>query len=164
MSGVESTEAISSTGFTDKLTGKLPLARFRPKLLDCLKDYTPELLAKLAAASGAAGAASRTWRAYLSTNGGPGEIHARDRIGKGPWKNARGVVIAESVEQLHGENNLNKQTALIDPERQGVKDLWDKGLVTISRRNQLERTSERQETSDRDPKAPLLARPSIPHL
>ena len=49
MSGVESTEAISSTGFTDKLTGKLPLARFRPKLLDCLKDYTPELLAKAVA-------------------------------------------------------------------------------------------------------------------
>lgn len=38
-------------------------------------------------------------------------------------------------------NALNKQTALIDPERQGVKDLWDKGLVTISRRNQLERTA-----------------------
>lgn len=47
MSGAESSEAVSSTaGFADKWTGKLPLARFRPKLLDCLKDYSPELLAK----------------------------------------------------------------------------------------------------------------------
>lgn len=60
----------------------------------------------------AAGAGGRTWRAYLSSTGGPGEVHARDRIGKGPWKNAKGVVVAESVEQLHGENNINKQTAL----------------------------------------------------
>ena len=46
MSGAENTEATSSAGFADKWTGRLPLARFRPKLLDCLKDYTPELLAK----------------------------------------------------------------------------------------------------------------------
>ena len=40
-------------------------------------------------------------------------INARDRIGKGPWQNAKGVVIATSVEDLHGpKNNLNKQTAL----------------------------------------------------
>jgi hypothetical protein len=59
----------------------------------------------------AAGAGGRTWRAYLSTSG-PGAVNARDRIGKGPWKNAIGVVIAESVEQLHGENAINQETAL----------------------------------------------------
>src|SRR5437867_6361163 len=51
----------------------------------------------------AAGAGSKTWRAYLSTNqanqGGP--VNARDRIGKGPWQNFKGTVIATSVEDLH---------------------------------------------------------------
>jgi hypothetical protein len=41
-------------------------------------------------------------------------VNARDRIGKGPWKNAKGVVIASDIAQLHGENNLNKQTALTE--------------------------------------------------
>ncbi len=64
----------------------------------------------------AAGAGKRTWHAYLSAsamNGQPA-ANARDRIGKGPWKNAKGVVIASDVAQLHGENNLNKQTALTE--------------------------------------------------
>ncbi|HEY7902670.1 MAG TPA: lectin [Casimicrobiaceae bacterium] len=64
----------------------------------------------------AAGAGKRTWHAYLSAgamNGQPA-VNARDRIGKGPWKNAKGVVIASDVAQLHGENNLNKQTALTE--------------------------------------------------
>ena len=68
---------------------------------------------KLAAA---AGAGNRVWRAYLSqqpTPNVPG-VNARDRIGKGPWINAKGVVIATDVEQLHGANNLNKQTALTE--------------------------------------------------
>jgi hypothetical protein len=62
----------------------------------------------------AAGAGQRTWRAYLSTTGegGKGEVNARDRIGKGPWQNAKGVVIARNVEELHAGNKLNKQTAL----------------------------------------------------
>ena len=65
----------------------------------------------------AAGAGDRTWRAYLSTQGPkwnePGEIAARDRIGGGPWQNAKGVVIASNVEELHSaSNNLNKATAL----------------------------------------------------
>ena len=59
----------------------------------------------------AAGAGNHTWRAYLSTQG-PGAVNARDRIGRGPWRNAQGVVIARSVAELHGENNISKQTAL----------------------------------------------------
>ncbi len=64
----------------------------------------------------AAGAGSRTWRAYLSqqpTANVPG-INARDRIGKGPWQNAKGVVVATDVAQLHGANNLTKMTALTE--------------------------------------------------
>jgi hypothetical protein len=61
----------------------------------------------------AAGAGARTWRAYLSTQGA-GAVNARDRIGSGPWANARGVVIASSVAELHGSNNLTKQTALTE--------------------------------------------------
>jgi hypothetical protein len=59
----------------------------------------------------AVGAGSKTWHAYLSTQGN-GAVNARDRIGKGPWQNAKGVEIAKSVDQLHGDNNLTKQTAL----------------------------------------------------
>jgi len=63
----------------------------------------------LAAAVGAGGP---TWHAYLSTQG-PSAVNARDRIGKGPWQNAKGVVVAKDVADLHGSsNNLNKQTAL----------------------------------------------------
>lgn len=54
---------------------------------------------------------NRVWRAYLSTTGA-GPVNARDRIGRGPWQNAKGVVIASDVNQLHGANNLTKQTAL----------------------------------------------------
>ncbi|MCZ0737519.1 lectin [Phreatobacter sp. AB_2022a] len=61
----------------------------------------------------AAGAGNRTWRAYLSTQGA-GAVNARDRIGRGPWQNARGTVIAKDVAELHGTNNLNKQTALTE--------------------------------------------------
>ena len=62
----------------------------------------------------AAGAGNRNWRAYLSTQaaGGQPAVNARDRIGRGPWQNAKGEVIARSVEDLHGTNNLTKQTAL----------------------------------------------------
>lgn len=64
----------------------------------------------------AAGAGHRTWRAYLSNSLSPGSptVHARDRIGKGPWQNAKGVVIANNLSELHGNNNLNKQTALTE--------------------------------------------------
>jgi hypothetical protein len=63
----------------------------------------------------AAGAGNRTWRAYLSTQaaGGGQAINARDRIGRGPWQNAKGDVIAQSVDDLHSAGNkISKQTAL----------------------------------------------------
>ena len=62
----------------------------------------------------AAGAGGHTWRAYLSTSAGGGQpaVNARERIGKGPWQNARGAVIARDVAELHGENRLTKDTAL----------------------------------------------------
>ena len=62
----------------------------------------------------AVGGGHRTWRAYLSNSLAPGSptVHARDRIGKGPWQNAKGEVIANSLAELHGKNNLTKQTAL----------------------------------------------------
>ena len=64
----------------------------------------------------AAGAGGKTWRAYLSASaaGSSPAVNARDRIGKGPWKNAKGVVIAKDVAELHGTNNLTKQTALTE--------------------------------------------------
>jgi hypothetical protein len=63
--------------------------------------------AMLAKAAGAAG--NRTWRAYLSTSAG----NARDRIGKGPWYNSKGVMIAKDVDDLHSDkNNLTKETQL----------------------------------------------------
>ena len=64
----------------------------------------------------AAGAGNRTWRAYLSQQATPNlpAVNARDRIGKGPWMNAKGVVVATDVEQLHGANNLNKTTSLTE--------------------------------------------------
>ena len=64
----------------------------------------------------AAGAGQRTWRAYLSAagTGGTPAVNARDRIGKGPWKNAKGAVVAGSVQELHGSNGLTKQTALTE--------------------------------------------------
>jgi len=58
-----------------------------------------------------AGAGGKTWHAYLSTQGA-GAVNARDRIGKGPWMNAKGVAVAKDVAELHGANNLTKQTAL----------------------------------------------------
>jgi hypothetical protein len=62
----------------------------------------------------AAGAGGKTWHAYLSTQGDKA-INARDRIGKGPWRNAKGEVIAKSVDDLHSPGNkLNKQTALTE--------------------------------------------------
>jgi hypothetical protein len=64
----------------------------------------------------AVGADERTWRAYLSTqtSGGQPAVNARDRIGQGPWQNAKGVVIAQDLEELHGDNNLSKDSALTE--------------------------------------------------
>ena len=64
----------------------------------------------------AVGAGTRTWRAYLSTQVADGQpaVNARERIGRGPWQNSKGVVIANGVDELHGDNNLTKQTALTE--------------------------------------------------
>jgi len=64
----------------------------------------------------AAGAGKRTWRAYLSTtaSGGSPAVNARDRIGKGPWHNAEGRLIARNVAELHGLNNINRTFALTE--------------------------------------------------
>jgi len=62
----------------------------------------------------AAGSKGRTWRAYLSAaaEGGKPAVNARDRIGRGPWFNARGIRIAASLEDLHSPNNhIDRQTA-----------------------------------------------------
>jgi len=68
----------------------------------------------------AAGAGSKTWRAYLSVPGtfpsataaAVPAVHARDRIGNGPWFNAKGELIARDLAHLHNGNNLSKETAL----------------------------------------------------
>ena len=69
---------------------------------------------KLAAAAGSTG---RTWRAYLSTSasGSDKAVHARDRIGAGPWVNAKGVKVADSVADLHSDNNrLSKENSITE--------------------------------------------------
>ena len=63
----------------------------------------------------AAGSKAREWRAYLSTTASTSmpAVNARDRIGSGPWYNAKGVRIARNVDELHSaSNNLGKQTSL----------------------------------------------------
>jgi hypothetical protein len=64
----------------------------------------------------AAGAGKRAWHAYLSTtaNNGGKAVNARDRIGKGPWYNAKGELIAKNVDDLHTSPNLTKQTILTE--------------------------------------------------
>ncbi len=65
----------------------------------------------------AAGVRGKTWHAYLSQQAIDGKtaINARDRIGKGPWKNAKGVVVATSVDDLHSDNNkLGKENSLTE--------------------------------------------------
>ena len=61
----------------------------------------------------AAGAGQRTWRAYLSSSG-ENPVHARERIGKGPWRNAKGVVVASDLKHLHANPNIDKQTGLTE--------------------------------------------------
>jgi hypothetical protein len=65
----------------------------------------------------AVGAGNKTWRAYLSAapQGGKPAVHARDRIGKGPWFNAKGVQVAANVDDLHSDNNkLSKENSLTE--------------------------------------------------
>ena len=80
----------------------------------------------------AAGRGDVTWRAYLSTQG-PGAVNARDRIGNGPWHNARGSMIAANQAELHGDtielarlgNRVNKDRAR-DEKGEFVKGVGDK--------------------------------------
>lgn len=65
----------------------------------------------------AAGSSGRTWHAYLSAAAAAGQpaVNARDRIGKGPWRNAKGVVVADSVAALHSDKNaLSKENSLTE--------------------------------------------------
>jgi hypothetical protein len=69
------------------------------------------------ALASAAGSKRTNWKAYLSTTlpGGEAGVNARDRIGGGPWRNAKGVVVGKNVADLHSaKNNINKQTALTE--------------------------------------------------
>jgi hypothetical protein len=69
------------------------------------------------ALAAAVGSKRTTWKAYLSTTmpGGDEGVNARDRIGKGPWRNAKGVTVANNVAHLHSaKNNLTKQTAITE--------------------------------------------------
>lgn len=97
----------------------------------------------------AVGAGDRTWRAYLSVTNlnGKGAINARDRIGTGPWYNAKGVRIARNVDDLHSDsNNVTRETALNEkgesfPARPNVHDIitgstldgraWDYNLLDL---------------------------------
>ncbi|MDI1340759.1 hypothetical protein [Polaromonas sp.] len=80
----------------------------------------------------AAGAGNKTWRAYLSTPPtfatatapAGAATHARDRIGNGPWYNAKGMLIARNLDHLHNGNNLGKETAL-DERGNGIKGRGD---------------------------------------
>jgi len=68
------------------------------------------------ALASAAGAGGKSWHAYLSAQaiGGHSAVNARDRIGSGPWFNSKGVQIAANIAELHGENNLTKETQLTE--------------------------------------------------
>lgn len=71
----------------------------------------------LADASGVAGVANKTWRAYLSAKAADGQpaVNAKDRIGTGPWYNRKGVMVAQNVADLHSDNNkLGKETSLTE--------------------------------------------------
>ena len=68
----------------------------------------------------AAGAGSKVWRAYLSTNAAAGSVNARDRIGRGPWVNFKGEQIAKDVDELHSDNNKLSQDSSLTERGQKV--------------------------------------------
>lgn len=111
--------AIASTLF---LAGSAALAQSDTPMTFFLTSHGPGDGADLGGLEGAdahcaslaeaVGAGGRTWHAYLSTHGGDAPVHARDRIGTGPWHNAKGVRIAADLDALHGDNDLTKETQL----------------------------------------------------
>ena len=81
----------------------------------------------------AAGSKGRTWRAYLSAaaDGAQPAVNARDRIGAGPWFNARGEQIAANLDELHGPNNgIGRRTALAE---NGERNLFPHDMLTGSK-------------------------------
>jgi hypothetical protein len=80
---------------------------------------------KLAAA---AGAGNRTWRAYLSTSASDGKpaVNARDRIGKGPWHNARGAMVARDLTNLHGDTLDEARTGNLITKNNGLTEKGDR--------------------------------------
>jgi len=102
-----------------------PLARQTPPMTFFITSAGPGQGADLGGLAGAdahcqalakaAGAGDRTWRAYLSATaaGGQAAVNARDRIGAGPWHNAKGAQVAASVADLHSDSNkLSKESSL----------------------------------------------------
>jgi hypothetical protein len=75
-----------------------------------------------------AGATKKTWHAYLSTSAADGKkaVNARDRIGKGPWVNAKGVTIAKNVADLHSKNNKMTKETDLDEKGEVVNGRGDK--------------------------------------
>jgi hypothetical protein len=73
----------------------------------------------------AAGAGSKTWRAYLSAAGtGTTPVHAKDRIGTGPWYNANGVKVASTLAELHGGMSGNADV-LITEKKEKINGQWN---------------------------------------
>ena len=68
------------------------------------------------ALANAEGSGDHAWRAYLSTpaNAGRPAVNARDRIGKGPWYNSEGTLVAANLDELHRSNKFNKQLAVTE--------------------------------------------------
>jgi hypothetical protein len=75
----------------------------------------------------AAGRGAAEWRAYLSQAAAPGlpQVHARDRIGDGPWYNARGVVVAWTIDDLHQDRNAIRKTGALNEKGEEVKGVGD---------------------------------------
>jgi hypothetical protein len=105
----------------------VPLAQQTPPMTFFITSANPGRGADLGGLAGAdkycqtlaaaAGAGGRTWRAYLSTTAASGQpaVNARDRIGAGPWHNAKGVPVAASVADLHSDSNkLSKENSLTE--------------------------------------------------
>ncbi len=73
----------------------------------------------------AAGAGDRTWRAYLSAENGGTPIHARTRIGSGPWYNADGVMLANDLDELHDPTLVGDPELFVDETGEPVNGQWN---------------------------------------
>jgi hypothetical protein len=77
----------------------------------------------------AVGSGNRTWRAYLSAENGGDPIHARDRIGNGPWENAAGDVLAEDIDALHAPTMVGNAQLFINEKRERINGQWNAAEV-----------------------------------